>query len=399
MTTPTLTALTISRVSAGVYNVDDSRGDKYTITKDGGNWAVSFRGSTDPVSGIPPQPTLKAAKRAIARRDARIIADRPAGTPLPPVPVTLTRAERFDDKRAERLTAKGATADTIVSADVALAGKGSEGENSCALCDHGILWLFILHLSLKDGSTVTINPVGSKCIETWANALPVGEAQAAILASLQLALEEAKAFKVRLRTLRNLRRDGRVSQEQHDLLLAFYAAPVAVRKGNEFLSDVAQKAISRGFTERQWSTWSRAAKRAISAGSAAPKAAPAEPAPVTDAAQKSLEDILARANAVITSGHAARLSYGGDALVDISEKLQRYGSFASDKQEAFLRKLVKAAEGLAAEDAPPARKDDWAQPVAEGGFFGQDMFASAAQAAPEQSATPHAEDDYDDLPF
>lgn len=381
MTDSTLTALTISRVRAGAYHVTDSRGDKYTVAKAGGAWRVSFRDSTDRVPGIADQPTLREAKVAIAARDARIIADRPEGTPLPPAPVKLTRSERFDDKRARRLEALGATAETITGAKVALVGKS---EGSCALCDHGILWLFALHLTLTDGRAVTMDPIGSKCIETWARALAVGPAQEAILESLTGALEDVAALKARMRTIRNGVESGQFSQVQADHLTAFYAAPASVH-GDDFLADVARKVLRYGFTDRQWETWSRSVRGALGRAGC----------PVPSAVDSETEEgkLIARARKVIADGRAGRLERGG-ALVDMTEKLERYGSFASDKQERFFKWVLRDAEKLSVEEAPPAP-----EAPAEGGFFGQDMFAGAAAVAPEQSATPHAEDDYDDLPF
>jgi len=258
-TTKTKTTITTKRAGSGRYNVTDSRGDEYTVTKDGNAWAVSFRdGFPARVNGIEDKPTLKAAQVAIAERDARILADRSArGEPLPPAPVKLTRTEQFNAKRAERIAAGGVNVANITSASVGLSGYG-EGE--CALCDHSIAWLFILHLTTSDKGVVTFEPVGSTCIRTWAEALPLSAGQESILAALALAEDEAAKVKALFREINAAERNGLISEEQASALLQFHSAPARIR-ASDFLSDVARKALRYGFSERQWSSWSNALQR------------------------------------------------------------------------------------------------------------------------------------------
>lgn len=175
-------------------------------------------------------------------------------------PVATSREQAFNAKRADRIRERGVNVDNIVDAAVGLTGY-DKGE--CALCDHAIKWLFVLHLTTSDKGVVTFEPVGSTCIKTWAQALPLGPAQERILAALKLADADADVVRARFRDIRVMERTGELTEDQASALIRFYSSPSAIRD-HGFLSSVADQVFQRdGFTARQWETWSVALNREI----------------------------------------------------------------------------------------------------------------------------------------
>jgi len=233
----------VSRTDAGEWSISAA---------DGGPWCDTVR-------------TLKAAKAEIATYELGA-----GATVAAPAP-KLTKTERFNAERARRIEAAGVNVETITGASVGLT---SYGDDACALCDHAIKWLYVLHLTVSDSPVtagdaavarvVTFDPVGSTCIRTWADALPLGPGQESILAALKLAESEADKIKAQFREINSLERSGSITEEQATALIQFYSAPPTIRSSS-FLSDVARKVIRyHGFTGRQWDSWSKSLRRDLS---------------------------------------------------------------------------------------------------------------------------------------
>ena len=185
----------------------------------------------------------------------------------------------------------------------------------------------ILHLSMTDKSVETFEPVGSSCIGSWADSLPHSEAQAAILAALKLAVEEANAIKSRFRSINALVKRGKLAEIQGRALVAFYSGPPSIRENN-FLANVADSAISKGgFIGRQWETWERALGSAFDAFDS----------------RDEIQALIARAQAAVDSGRV-EVSPRGDTLLDIFGKLEKFGVFYSDRQKSFFIALLDEAE-------------------------------------------------------
>ena len=239
------------------------------------------------------------------------------------------RALAFDAKRAARFEARGVRVDNITGATVGLLGKA---DASCTLCDHAILWQYVLHLSMEGKTTETFEPVGSSCIQSWADSLPHSEAQAKILAALKLAVEEANVIKARFRAINALVKREKLAEVQGRALVAFYSGPPSIRD-NIFLADVAYKAVDNGgFVGRQWETWERALDRAF----------------VAFDSRDEIRAFIARAQAAIDSGRV-EASPRGDTLLDILGKLEKFDAFYSDRQKSFFIALLEEAEALEVE--------------------------------------------------
>jgi hypothetical protein len=252
------------------------------------------------------------------------------------------RKVTFDAKRAAVLESKGVRVDTIDPRQVAIGLDGYEdGGANCTLCDHDIKWLYVLHLGLTDGRVVTFTPVGSSCIGTWAESLPVSEAQAAIVAALKVAEEEAEAIKARIRGFNAQAQQGHITEGERDALVRFVSAPKRIRE-NEFLGDVASKVERfKGWaSDRQRDAWLGALDREFRKlgrpGLPAASRFSPEDADLIDRAAKILGDeaLLARLNEVEQG-----------ALKDIHGKVVQFGSFISPKQKGFFASIIKRAEG------------------------------------------------------
>ena len=290
------------------------------------------------------------------------------------------RAQAFDRKRASRFEAQGARVDNITQATVGLVGKDAA---KCALCDHNILWQFVLHLSLSTGRNVTFNPVGSSCIESWADSLPVSDAQRSILEALKLAVEEANEVKARFRSINADVKGGKLSREQGDALIAFWSAPTVVRE-HEFLLSVAEAVdrFSSFKSDKQWGSFERVLKATL----ASAKRKSDRLARQDDGEESEEDKLFQRADAVIESGQADAYDRG-DTLVDIVERGKQRG--LSDGQRRFLYVLLREAEAVTVESAsattPPS--DSFATDLGEQASYANEQIAQAI------------EDEYDDLPF
>lgn len=167
----------------------------------------------------------------------------------------LTRKEQHNAKRARRIAEKGVQVDTLIGADVWLAGYEDE---SCDLCGHPIKWLFGLRLKTTAGDAEFI-PVGSTCITDWAEALPLSDAQRELLSNLALAKEQAEKLKARFRSINGAVKHGTLSEDQGKALLHYFGKAPAEARANQFLRDIAERAANYGrFVGRQWESWSNA---------------------------------------------------------------------------------------------------------------------------------------------
>lgn len=278
----------------------------------------------------------------------------------------LTRKELHNEKRAERFDAAGVTVENISGASASCEGKDEDGETQCCLCDHGIKWLFRLTLTLTGGEPVTFRHVGSQCITDWAEALPVSEAQRAVLTAIQGAQKDKSRMMAEARKLaaQMRRRNAAIKylSENGDsdgakLMERYFGASEAVQ-ADATLADIASRTIrfQRFASDRQRSFFAGALGRAERAEQApvvtvTPKAA-AEPVAAPAAPEG---DLVSRAQALLATGVQERMRGNrGSIMADIASKGARWG--LSSAQERFLLDLVKEAEGIstAASDAPNA---------------------------------------------
>lgn len=253
------------------------------------------------------------------------------------------RRESFDAKRAARFEASGVRVDNIDPKRVVIGFEGvDESESSeCNLCDHLIKFLYVLHLGLTDGRVATFTPVGSSCIRTWAESLPVSEAQVAIIAALKLADEQVERIKASFRAFNALATNGRITNEDRDALTKFLSAPPVIRD-NGFLADVAHKVEHhyKGWASAlQRDSWIKALNREfVKVGK-----------PLVGIDPESAK-LIERAKAIIANTALLDKLSPSDRgpLVDITTKVEKQygGTFASDKQRGFLASIVGRAERL-----------------------------------------------------
>jgi hypothetical protein len=264
--------------------------------------------------------------------------------------VSETKSKRkvtFDAKRAGVFEAHGVRTDNIDPRQVAIGfdGVDQDEQSECALCDHWIKFLYVLHLGLTSGKVVTFAPVGSSCIRTWADSLPISEAQAAIVAALKVAEEKAESIKSSFRTFNALAASRNISEGDRDALVRFLGAPPRVRD-NPFLADVAGKVekFRRWASDRQRDTWLAALNRELRSGTG--KGLAAVP-PSAGGLGEEDRALLARAAVILgTQPPPAGLSEDDRGiLADIHAKVTRYQSFRSDKQRGFFASIIKRAEG------------------------------------------------------
>lgn len=252
----TETTITTKRLAPGEYRVTASAGTFDVSKTDDGEWSVSY---ADDGPWCETFATLREAKAGIAGWDPQAIERVPTERPAPKR--KRSRTDAFNAKRAERIAAGGVNVANITDASVGLTGYS---QDECALCDHGIKWLYVLHLTTSDKGVVTFEPVGSTCIRTWAEALPLSPAQERILAAVTDAEAEADKLRARFREINALERKGDVTEEQAAALIQFYAAPASIRR-SDFLRDVASKVLRFGcfISDKQWTAWSGALVRDI----------------------------------------------------------------------------------------------------------------------------------------
>jgi hypothetical protein len=237
--------------------------------------------------------------------------------------------------------------DTINPASVAIGFNGVDDAGAeCVLCDHPINYLYVLHLNTVEGRAVTFAPVGSSCIRTWADSLPHSEAQAAILARLKVAEEEAEKIKASFRAFNAQAKYNHITSEDRDALVRFLGAPPAIRS-NPFLSDVAAKVeqYSGWASDRQRGAWLAALGRELAKVGGKPLVLAAPAADPRLSPEDA--DLLTRAAKLISDEvRFLKLdSVQRDALKDIHAKVTRYGSFASPAQRGFFASIIKRGEG------------------------------------------------------
>ena len=156
-----------------------------------------------------------------------------------------SRKNAHNEKRMARFTAAGLTDADIQFATATMVG---EGETECALCDHGIKYLFALTFErpLTLGGPVRFDPVGSKCITDWFQAFAASPARDAVLDQVKV-LERALA-KERKRMTALLAVADALAGEGFEagaaILRRFVACPAA--RKSEVASDIALKVMRSG---------------------------------------------------------------------------------------------------------------------------------------------------------
>lgn len=136
----------------------------------------------------------------------------------------------YDRRRQERFNAAGVTDADVRFAKVSYVG---EGATMCGLCDHPeIKYIYRLAFA-RPGNYVQFEPVGSKCIVTWARALPASAERDALVADVEkadrearAAAREAKARKLREESERAHKAEAPAAKE----LLAIYDRPASYHR-------------------------------------------------------------------------------------------------------------------------------------------------------------------------
>lgn len=179
------------------------------------------------------------------------------------VTATTKRKSAHNEKRAARFTAEGLTAPDIRYARASYVG---EGEAECSLCDHGIKYLYALTFDrpAAEGGAVRFEPVGSKCITDWFQAMPASPERDAVLAQVADLEREVAAEKRRMRAVEALAESLASSGDAADAaVLRRFVACAAARKSAE-ACDIAAKAVRHGgfASDRQASFFASLVRRA-----------------------------------------------------------------------------------------------------------------------------------------
>lgn len=300
-------------------------------------------------------------------------------------------------KRAERFKELG-----LCDADVAFAhprfiGYAVNGDAACGLCDKNpIKWLFGIRFDVPDAATllgkialgitrtevVDIEPVGSKCINDWLEAVPESDAKLEALKRWDVEMNKMKAEQKRIAVERLCVEAGYGTREA--AYEAWLDLQKAVMNGTGTYGSLVYRLGKKvGFTEgrmlkrnaskmrwgscapgtaKQWLENLAKATTLFNTEKAAEPAAdtsfdyganvedePASaPAPAPDSVDPDSDaGLLGRAGAIIEQPHLLQNhlnDYCRGALKDIHQKVSKYGSFRSSKQRSFFKELVEKVE-------------------------------------------------------
>lgn len=288
------------------------------------------------------------------------------------MPINESNATGYNLRRAQAFAAAGINDGDVRYAHPSFVGK-SHGD--CSLCGKkNIAWLYAIKFDAPElidaivsiGKEITrqgevvFNPVGSECIQTWADPLPESAEKLAFLLRWKRELAKCNAAKAIQATNSLFAKLGMVGT---DAVLARLAAltptqrngvsPYSARKA---LRDLGTKLLkTRKLTAKSGRFLADLLVKAEAIVVAPvaitvtapppPPVAPAQPVPAT------VDPVLARAEAVLADPVAlARLSsYDANVVKDITAKVKKYkGKFASSRQRSYLEALVKKAETVPA---------------------------------------------------
>lgn len=288
-------------------------------------------------------------------------------------------ASRHDKKRAERFEAAGiGEADLPYAATAYLGDSGGE----CRLCDTNIMYLYQLTFHRPAGAAVEMFPVGSQCIKDWMKAMPESVARSEAIAKVRAA--EATMRKQR-KLLKQLTEAG--DEDAANLFRIYFRLPAEAVDGA--LSDIGVKVIRRGSfasdsQRRYFASLVRTAAREAGLDerqdrqtSAAPKQQQQD-VPGADDAER---ELMCRWRALPEDAR------GEGAMGDIGAKVERFGSFASDKQHNYFKRLVTDAERDAGFAASPGGYVRVPSDRVHGGFRDDHPCRDGRSAAPATQDT------------
>jgi len=285
-----------------------------------------------------------------------------------------TNATGYNLRRAQAFAAAGINDGDVRYAHPAFVGKST---GDCTLCGKkNIMWLYAIKFDAPEicdaivsigkeitrPGEVTFNPVGSECIQTWADPLPESKEKLEFLLRWKHELAKcnaAKGVQATDNAFKKLGFDGTADVLQRvKALAAFQTAPLSWHE-RKALRDLTwkltkNKKLSADATKYLAALVLKAEKTAtpaVVATTTQPAAPAPTPAATSVAPVATMDPVLARATAVLADPIAmARLdSYQAGVVTDITAKVTKFkGKFASGAQKNYLAALVKIAETVPA---------------------------------------------------
>jgi hypothetical protein len=299
-------------------------------------------------------------------------------------------------KRAEVFKANG-----LCDLDIAFAHPNFDGYGAaeCILCGKtNLKWMFSIKFDAPDALTalgkitteitrteeVTLAVVGSKCIKDWLDAVPESVAKLEALKRWDKEMKKANKAKAKKAVEAKLKKYG--FDDQAALSVALYEVLSHANAGKK-LTWYLRKKLSKYARSAKWNRIKSAGtvktavdfmnealaklnENSLSApttpkdpdNGAAPAQAVEAPAPVDPNADlahldASVRDLLVKGRDLFKAGLVKKnLSDDHqDALIDIANKVKKYKSFVSSKQERFFKFLLSKAEGA---KKPVAKKEN-----------------------------------------
>jgi len=290
------------------------------------------------------------------------------------MPINESNATGYNLRRAQAFAAAGINDGDVRYAHPSFVGK-SHGD--CSLCGKkNIAWLYAIKFDAPDlidavvsiGKEITregeviFNPVGSECIQTWADPLPPSKEKLDFLLRWKSELAKcnnAKTIQATDSAFKKLGFAGTADVlQRHKVLAAFQTAPLSWYERKALRVNAGKLALTLKLTPAPLKLLAALILKceAIQAPAIVVLAAPTPPAPpaaptlpvVTVATVAATVDpVLARAEKLLADPVAlGRLSaYDAKVVADITAKVKQYeGKFASPKQRNYLDALVAKAE-------------------------------------------------------
>jgi hypothetical protein len=317
------------------------------------------------------------------------------------VPINESNATGYNLRRAQSFAAAGINDSDVRYAHPNFVGKGM---GDCSLCGKkSIQWHYEIRFDapdLIDGivsigkeitreGVVTFLPVGSDCIQTWADPLPESKEKLEFLLRWKRELSKCNEAKAVQATNSLFVKLGFAGTD--DVLArskALVAAQVATLSWGErkALRDASYKlGKARKLTSERAKGLAAAILKAeaVVVATVAPTAPVTPPPPAAPAQPAATVDpVLTRAEVVLADPAAlARLStYDASVVKDIVAKVKKYkGKFASSRQRSYLEALVKKAEAAPAQIVEETVEAESLSPVMAGveGFVSPSKIAGA----------------------
>lgn len=278
--------------------------------------------------------------------------------------LTKLTATRHNIKRAEALKSYGINTLDLPHAKPRFM---SYGHGTCALCGQkNLKWLFQIHFDAPQGlialakieceidreGEVDINPVGSKCITDWIDALPETAEKLDLIKRWEVEMRKCKAA-MKAKVVEDLCREAGFETPQ-DAFDAYYKLSLRPRHLDHWrkaLDWYQIRSLQRNAHKVKHMTLSRKTCQDWLKNLLKVQALP-EPEPEVVKAETEAEaKAKAEVQAILDRGkelydeHGDKLNgYYTDAFLDMHQKISESGAFRSDRQRRFFTDIMKKME-------------------------------------------------------